>query len=110
MIKDITDKTSKLALTTMKIESKKLIRKLKLRKTRIKVGNGPKLLSWKRQKSGENAQPTNRIPEQSDCCGEGVRHRTLGQKVLWVLDADIWGFQPRLLGISGRIEANSDKK
>ena len=28
-----------------------------------------------------------------------------------LLDADIWGFSiPRLLGITGRIEANSDKK
>ena len=78
-----------------------------------------------REKARENAQPTNVDPRTRVIAigsGKGgVGKSTLSANIALglankgfktgLLDADIWGFSiPRLLGISGRIEANSDKK
>ena len=78
-----------------------------------------------RKKARENAQPTNVDPRTRVIAigsGKGgVGKSTLSANIALglakkgfqtgLLDADIWGFSiPRLLGISGRIEANSDKK
>ena len=78
-----------------------------------------------REKARENAQPTNVNPRTRVIAigsGKGgVGKSTLSANIALglaekgfqtgLLDADIWGFSiPRLLGISGRIEANSDKK
>ena len=78
-----------------------------------------------REKARENAQPTNVDPRTRVIAigsGKGgVGKSTLSAYIALglakkgfktgLLDADIWGFSiPRLLGISGRIEANSDKK
>ena len=78
-----------------------------------------------REKAREKAQPTNVDPRTRVIAigsGKGgVGKSTLSANIALglakkgfktgLLDADIWGFSiPRLLGISGRIEANSDKK
>ena len=78
-----------------------------------------------REKARENAQPTNVDPRTRVIAigsGKGgVGKSTLSANIALglakkgfqtgLLDADIWGFSiPRLLGITGRIEANSDKK
>ena len=78
-----------------------------------------------REKARENAQPTNVNPRTRVIAigsGKGgVGKSTLSANIALglaekgfqtgLLDADIWGFSiPRLLGISGRIEANNDKK
>ena len=78
-----------------------------------------------REKARENAQPTN-VDPRTRVIGIGSGKGGVGKSTLsanialglakkgfktGLLDADIWGFSiPRLLGISGRIEANSDKK
>ena len=78
-----------------------------------------------REKARENAQPTNVDPRTRVIAigsGKGgVGKSTLSANIALglakkgfqtgLLDADIWGFSiPRLLGITGRIEANNDKK
>ena len=78
-----------------------------------------------REKARENAQPTNVDPRTRVIAigsGKGgVGKSTLSTNIALglakkgfqtgLLDADIWGFSiPRLLGITGRIEANSNKK
>ena len=78
-----------------------------------------------REKARENAQPTNVNPRTRVIAigsGKGGVGKStlsanialgLAQKgfITGLLDADIWGFSiPRLLGISGRIEANDNKK
>ena len=78
-----------------------------------------------RKKARENAQPTNINPRTRVVAigsGKGgVGKSTLSANIALglseagfktgLLDADIWGFSiPRLLGITGRIEANENKK
>ena len=78
-----------------------------------------------RKKARENAQPTNINPKTRVVAigsGKGgVGKSTLSANIALglseagfktgLLDADIWGFSiPRLLGITGRIEANDNKK
>ena len=78
-----------------------------------------------RRKARENAQPTNINPRTRVVAigsGKGgVGKSTLSANIALglsetgfktgLLDADIWGFSiPRLLGITGRIEANENKK
>jgi len=78
-----------------------------------------------RKKARENAHPTNINPRTRVVAigsGKGgVGKSTLSANIAiglskagfktGLLDADIWGFSiPRLLGITGRIEANEDKK
>ncbi len=78
-----------------------------------------------RKKARENAQPTNINPRTRVVAigsGKGgVGKSTLSANIALglsgagfktgLLDADIWGFSiPRLLGITGRIEANANKK
>ena len=78
-----------------------------------------------RKKARENAQPTNINPRTRVVAigsGKGgVGKSTLSANIALglseagfktgLLDADIWGFSiPRLLGITGRIEANDNKK